>query len=262
MSKTPIRVVKTFRYAVFCNGVNAYVVIEPFTVYGWSEITIEEWIYPFHPKANTMWTKFSMIGDMWNDLPSTQHETDNRYDYTYVATGWNVRRPDGTRRWYGYNFFAWRTTWVHLIRRFTQDREFSVWVNAERRYSATVLAEEKTVLEWNPDTATYPERYRRFVLGANTQFSEYMKVYYYTFRIYSRALEDWEIEHNFRYPYNPVRDGLELYLLAHPDCIADVDGDGVLEWIDLSGKNRHAKIYNAQLVELVRQPVRVLARAR
>jgi hypothetical protein len=262
MSKTPIRVVKTFRYAMFCNGVNAYVVVQPFVVYGWEEITIEELIYPFHPKANSAWSKFSMIGDYWVDHPSTFIGTDNRFDYTWLNVYWVTRRPNGTLNWYVFDIFAWRNTWVHVTRRFTTTREYSVWVNAVKRYSVTVPEDEKTVLEWNPDTATYPVYYRRFVLGSNVYFVEQMKVSYYILRIYSRALEDWEIRHNYSCPYNPVRDGLELYLLAHPDYIADVDGDGVLEWIDLSGKNRHAKIYNAQIVEVVRQPVRVLAKAR
>ena len=51
MPLPPRRVLRTFKYAVYFNGVNAYVVI-PLTVYGWSGITIQEWIYPYHPKAN------------------------------------------------------------------------------------------------------------------------------------------------------------------------------------------------------------------
>ena len=59
-----------------------------------------------------------------------------------------------------------------------------------------------------------------------------------------------------------------LWLQAHPDYIRDIDGDGVLEWVDLSGYNNHGKIYGAQLVELVKarsrvlKPVRVLGVAR
>jgi len=268
MSKPPVRTIKMFRYAMFCDGIDDYVVIEPFIVYGWSEITIEELIYPYYPKANNLWSRFSMIGDYWTDYPSTFHEADNRYDYTKLVVFWVVRKPDGTRGFYVYNFYGYRNTWVHLIRRFTQDRKYNVWINSESKYSATVPSDEKTVLEWNPDTATYPERYKRFVLGANTVFSDHMKVSYYILRIYSRALTDDDIRNNYSNPYNPVRDGLKVYLLAHPDYVKDIDNDGILEWIDLSGNNNHGKIYNAELVELtkssltIKTPVRVLPRVR
>ena len=38
----------------------------------------------------------------------------------------------------------------------------------------------------------------------------------------------------------------------------DIDGDGVLEWLDLSGFNNHGKIYGAQLVQLIKTPARLL----
>jgi hypothetical protein len=75
-------------------------------------------------------------------------------------------------------------------------------------------------------------------------------------RIYSRALSESEISWNYNNPNNPVRKGLALWLQAHPDNIRDIDGDGVLEWLDLSGYNNHGKIYGATLVKLIRDPVR------
>jgi hypothetical protein len=83
-------------------------------------------------------------------------------------------------------------------------------------------------------------------------------------RVYTKALISDEVVWNFLYPWNPVRSGLALWLMAHPEYIKDVDGDGVLEWIDLSGNNNHGKIYGATLVEvgLTKAPARVLARAR
>jgi hypothetical protein len=55
--------------AMYFNGVDAYVVI-PLTVYGWSGITVQEWLCPLYPKSNAAWSKFSMIGDYWTDLPA------------------------------------------------------------------------------------------------------------------------------------------------------------------------------------------------
>jgi hypothetical protein len=80
--------------------------------------------------------------------------------------------------------------------------------------------------------------------------------------VYTRALSSSEIIWNYNNPDNPVRNGLVLWLRAHPDYIKDIDRDGVLEWIDLSGYNNHGKIYGARLVELIRTPARTLTVAR
>jgi hypothetical protein len=49
-----------------------------------------------------------------------------------------------------------------------------------------------------------------------------------------------------------------LWLQADPSDVKDIDGDGILEWLDLSGYNNHGKIYGAQLVELIKTPPRLL----
>jgi len=49
-----------------------------------------------------------------------------------------------------------------------------------------------------------------------------------------------------------------LWLKADPQYVKDIDGDGILEWIDLSGYGNHGKIYGAQLVQLIKTPVRAL----
>jgi len=80
--------------------------------------------------------------------------------------------------------------------------------------------------------------------------------------IYSKALSAEEIFWNYDNPSNPVRNGLVLWLQAHPDNVKDVDGDGRLEWIDLSGFGNHGKVYGATLIEVIKSPVRVLSPAR
>jgi len=180
--------------ALSFDGVDDYAVIEPFTVYGWEEITIAEWVYAFHPKPNASWSKFSMIGDPWVDRPAMYHVTNNYEEYTWVQAEFRTRKPDGTSRVYSYNWFNYRNSWVHIVRRFTKDREYSVWINGEKKYSAKIPANEITVLEWNPDNATYPELYRRFVLGASSQCHEWMKCLNDEVRIYNRALSEAEIK--------------------------------------------------------------------
>jgi hypothetical protein len=89
-----------------------------------------------------------------------------------------------------------------------------------------------------------------------------MKMMQYQLLIYTRDLSDSDIAWNFKYPENPVRNGLYVWLQAGPQYIKDIDGDGVLEWLDLSGFGNHGKIYGAQLVQLVKTPARVLTPSR
>jgi hypothetical protein len=79
---------------------------------------------------------------------------------------------------------------------------------------------------------------------------------------YTRALTQNEIRQNHNNPLNPDRNGLVLWLNADPQYVKDIDGDGVPEWIDLSGFGNHGKIYGATLVQLVKTSARVLTPAR
>jgi hypothetical protein len=99
-------------------------------------------------------------------------------------------------------------------------------------------------------------------IGSNIGVSFNMKGYIAQVLIYSRVLSDSEIQWNYLYPDNPVRNGLVLWLKADPQYIKDIDNDGILEWLDLSGYNNHGKIYGAMLVQLVKPPTRTLAPAR
>ncbi|MEM4455586.1 MAG: hypothetical protein ABIK73_08850 [candidate division WOR-3 bacterium] len=230
-------------YDLSFNGVNQYAVIglqpgnigTPFTVYGWSEITIEELMYPVWPKASSTWAHFSMIGDPWIDYPSIRMITDARADYTYLNVMWTVRTQDGARKDYSYNIVAYRNTWVHVVRRFTSAREHSVWVNGAKAYSASVPSTEITVLEWNPATATRPYRYQRFVLGANVDFGEWMTVRYGYVRIYDRALTNDEISQAYN---QQIVSASGLRLFIDPTFF-----DGA-KYVDLSGNGNHAYPYN------------------
>jgi hypothetical protein len=76
------------------------------------------------------------------------------------------------------------------------------------------------------------------------------------FLYYSPAITDTEIMWNYQHPDSPIRNDLVLWLKADPAYVKDIDGDGVLEWLDLSGFGNHGKIYGATLVKLIRDPVR------
>jgi hypothetical protein len=116
----------------------------------------------------------------------------------------------------------------------------------------------------------------RLIIGANANDTtttvvspNYFKnTYIAHVLIYSRALSDSEVQWNYNCPDNPIRNGLVLWLQADPAYVKDIDGDGILEWLDLSGYGNHGKIYGAQLVQLIKshlrtlQPLRVLPCAR
>jgi len=256
MPMSPIRGIRTFRYAVFFDGIDDYAVIEPFTVYGWPEITIQEWIYFYHPKDINVFSHPSSLGDGWSGEPMIDHYSPyfSAYPYKYVRF-WGCREK-GTCTDYQYNIIKYVNQWINVVRRFDSTRNISYFVNGVREYSNTIPSDYKTVLEWNPDTATRPALYRRFVLGMGTYLVTPMKMLQSNLLIYSKAPSESELRHNMVYPWNPVRDGLKVWLLAHPDYVKDIDNDGVLEWIDLSGNNNHAKLYGATLATLIKSPLR------
>jgi hypothetical protein len=111
----------------------------------------------------------------------------------------------------------------------------------------------------NPiNTNTYPWNLGRDPANTARLFAGYIAQALF----YNRILGASDISWNVNYPDNPVRDGLVLWLKADPNNIGDIDNDGVLEWLDLSGFSNHGKIYGAQLVQLIDPPARVLTPAR
>ena len=83
------------------------------------------------------------------------------------------------------------------------------------------------------------------------------KGYIHTIRYYNRVLSDIEIRYNLDNPDNPIRDGLVLWLKSDPNYVKDIDNDGILEWIDLSGYKNHGKIYGAVLTKVIKDPISV-----
>jgi hypothetical protein len=229
--------------AHYFNGSNAYAVISPFTVYGWSEITITEWLYLPRPKVSSNYGISNVIGDWSTDGPSTLLNSANANYYSWLNVLWRARTSSGTKADYYYNIVAYTNQWILLTRRFTSSREYSVYVNGQKMYSATVPSDYKTVLEWNPDTATYPNRYKRFVLGANWDLGYPMDMYQAMLLIYNRALSDTEIQQIYNTPNNPPTNGLVLWF-DNPDFTNDCCK---AIWRDKSGNGNNGKLYNVQM---------------
>jgi len=259
MAEPASRVLRIGR--LYFNGVNACAVVgvqpdgsgKPFTVYGWNGITIAEWVYLCWPKPSTAWDRLSMIGDRWVDYPCTYLCTNNLNEWTYLIVVFGVRRPDGTHYEYSCRFFDIQNTWVHVVRMFTLDsREFSVWLNGVKVYSVNVPSTNLTILEWNPDNATNPKRYKQFILGADTGIYTYMRSIYGEVRIYNRALSADEIYEIYS-KGTVIKDGLVLCLPFH-------EGEGNIAH-DVSGYDNHGTIYGGAMWT-VKKALRVLPKAR
>lgn len=220
-------------YDLSFDGIDDYVKISPFIIYGWSEITITEWIYPYYPKPNTYWSKFSMIGRYTSGHSATFFVTNNRMDYADVVIHFVTSNPDGTRVHYSYSLMKYRNTWVYVARMFTVNRKLSFWVNNLNVSSRDIPSEESTILDFNPEV--YPE-YKVFVLGANVYGVENMKVAYRELHIYNRSLNNAEIYDEY---YNHIvnASGLKLFLDA------TFYDSSLGKYVDLSGNGNHGTPY-------------------
>jgi hypothetical protein len=234
MPLSPQRVLRQFRYAVFFDGVDDYVEVasnpirDVFTIIIWDN-TFQE---PDQPVIYA-----GLVGMMRDD---------NNGVSLRVSTQWPIRVYQ----------VEWRFNGISYTRVYRLD-PFNVWRYVALTYDgATFRLYLDGVLRIS-NNAPLPPLNPRIRIGHDFfWFPEEAKAFIAGTLIYSRTLSDSEIQFNYINPDNPVRDGLVLWLKAHPDYIKDIDGDGLLEWLDLSGYNNHGKIYGATLIKLIRDPVR------
>jgi len=240
MPLPPRRVLRQFRYAMYFNGVNAYVVN---TGFKWSVLqngyTIVLWLNTVDRDCDVL-THYT--------APQGYFLMGYRMDYKRVAF---ATRSTDTNEHYGLaesDFKNPPNVWNNVV--VTWDTVQGCW------YANGVLdrcsSDARTGKGMN---------YTGFYIG-KVYYSNYYQGYVSQLLIYSRVLASKDIDWNFKNPDNPVRNELYVWLQADPQYVKDIDGDGRLEWIDLSGFNNHGKIYGAQLVQLVKTPARVLTPAR
>jgi hypothetical protein len=234
MPLSPARVLRTFRYAMFFDGVDDYIALfdtnfPSFTIMVWARLAVPWWPPPG-----------------WRAI---------------VSKGWHTRVDGvgGIFVLHPINYGGWLRDSAGTIYDVTVAPLPSILVS----FRCVALTSEaklyvdgelvKSVSIANPvNTNTYRWNVGRDPIEIARVFSGYV----YQVLFYTRILSAGEVRWNHVNPDNPVRNGLVLWLRAHPDYIKDIDGDGLLEWIDLSGFNNHGKVYGARLVELIRTPVR------
>jgi hypothetical protein len=135
-----------------------------------------------------------MIGAHWIDGPSFFHSYPNANTVSRVGMAFTTRKPDGTVGWYGWNIDV-LDKWVFVVDAFDlESRVRKGYLNAELKYSAKIPENEKTILEWNPDTATDPSCYKRFTIGSNVFFREFVNEAVDEVMIFNRALSEKEIK--------------------------------------------------------------------
>jgi hypothetical protein len=236
MPLSPRRVLKTFRYAMYFDGVRNYVYIADnpmlrqrlFTVFVYAYMT--QWVSVqtglFYKSGNR--PRYYMFMEV--DAPS----------YGYRVRHVLVDASTGVR--YDYSTAQPNLQWFSTALVYDGSKAYS-YLNGVLMNSASLSIDM---------TKNNNDIYIGKPLGNPNPVLISIVLYY------STPLSASDIMWNHLYPDNPVRNGLVLWLKADPAYVKDIDGDGIPEWIDLSGYGNHGKIYGAQLVQLVKTPARVL----
>jgi hypothetical protein len=228
------------RYANSFDGVDDYVEIphSP-TLEIQDEMTFEFWIYPKPQKNN--WARILEKGGWQSGGWSIQQDSvgARRINFYFgSSSGWS----GGFAPSVGYPS---DNQWYHIV------AVVKLGVFGRTYLNGSLLG------TLTPATY-YPTSAKKVTIGGPGYFNGLID----EVRIYNRVLSASEISWNYQNFYNPVRDGLVLCLIADPQYVKDIDGDGILEWIDLSGYNNTGKIYGATLVDLFKSPARTLPAAR
>jgi len=240
MPLAPKRVLRQFRYAMYFDGVDDYVLIPNNPVFsGLNTITVMVF--------------FNWLGS-YGQVPVAKH-----------------RNVSGYREWMIYiSSYTYRWVWHVFDDTAGAFSEASSSLPAPRLVHLTgvfnngylVLYENASRVSSSTGNIVIRSTTEPINIGRRGDARYYFQGYIYYVMLYSRTLSDSEIQWNYQYPDNPIRNGLVLWLQADPKYIKDIDGDGVLEWVDLSGNNNHGKIYGATLVELIKTRKRLLSPAR
>jgi hypothetical protein len=240
MPLAPSRILRIFGHAMYFDGVDDYAAVpnfmlssQPFSVVMWVRKLNKYYAYGFEwfiRKHSNVW-----FGEFSITLEPTGHSV------------FRVKGSDGSENAVRTIPYLEDLAWHNIVAMY-DGAAMHFYVDSRRIGSASI------------NKARYITTSDLYI-GMHGSHAHYPHTVYQVL-IYSRALSDPEIQWNYYNPGNPVRNGLVLWLQADPQYIKDIDGDGVLEWIDLSGYNNHGKIYGATLVSLIKTPTRVLAPAR
>ena len=240
MPLSPARVLRTFRYTVYFDGVDDYVLKSSPSGFTSYEYTVSAWLrftrlYTDERKPGSWFITNTWWGPIFSELT-----TDNRLLLRFGTSASKIDIRSNyrfDRSWHHVSLTAKSGVYGSIY----VDGNLDTYVSTSQTFSPSDFVKIQLGFLWS-----------------SSAFQGYIA----QVLIYSRTLSDSEILWNYLNPDNPVRKGLILWLQADPQYIKDIDGDGLLEWIDLSDNNNHGKIYGARLVELTRTPARTLTATR
>jgi intein/homing endonuclease len=175
------------------------------------ELTVQAWA-------------FIRYSDSYARAIVNKEETTTGFNLYHTRSMLGIKIGDGSNNYtYGSTGAFTPHTWNNFALVAKSGKWMKGYLNGVEVYSKTVGN-----MQWNTKNVTIAVRTDLNSLTfTNGLISEVL--------IYNWALSPDEISWNYQNFYNPVRDGLVLCLIADPQYIRDIDGDGRLEWIDLSG---------------------------
>jgi len=234
MSTPPTRGIRVFRYAVLFDGVDDYAVIQDIDL---TEFTVEVYF--------TL-NQVSWPSPLWRPIVSKGYHTNamgvgGLYILTPTYATCFLRDVNGNTYSAESSIPNLLFTWRHIV--ITSEASLYIDSSLIRRVDVTAPINSNNY-PWT--IGRDPIETVRIIPRSHVS----------VVRMYSRVLTVDEIRRNMLIPENPVRDRLVVWLHAHPDHVKDIDGDGILEWVDLSGNNNHAKLYGAALATLIKPPLR------
>jgi len=230
MPLSPIAILRTFKYAMYFNGTNAYAsVADNPSISIPGDYTICLWFaFTQNPSAP------QVMSGKWYNNP-------REYYIGYYPSGAiSHYRTDASGNLYG---ASWSLTpqlyvWYYACG-VTRGTTLEIWGNG-------------TLEGTGPFPGVSTIGTGNLVFGENDGVGQYFPGYINNILLYNRALSDSEIQWNYNNPDSPITSGLVLWLKADPAYIQGTT------WLDLSGNNNNATLHNTQLVQLINPPIQIL----
>ena len=237
MTLTTNRVLRTSKYGIYFDGIDDYVLV-PSTANDELDLGVFTLVAFFCPRGYTVATAI-------NNIIGRSYRHPYRIGiYTNGVAQCSVTFYDNTSVYATIALMGSVPLNVFTFLAATYDGAIM------RGYVNGALA-TSTTLNKQLLTGTNNNVYLGYLAG--NQFHGYI----YCAMIYNRVLSDTEIAQLYSNIDSPPTNGLVLWLVAHPDNVKDIDNDGILEWVDLSGYGNHGKMYGAVLTKVIKDPISV-----